>query len=113
MPYQIGNESGIIVQTKIQTGLENNTKPIKQTLLQIKAPQIEGKTPSKVKVVANTYASNNQTEEQFNQNNCNYDSKTGIITIQVENQPQDNIVQWNQNQKDEYKITKIQYRTIV
>ncbi len=110
MPYQIGNESGIIVQTKIQTGLENNTKPIKQTLLQIKAPQIEGKTPSKVKVVANTYASNNQTEEQFNQNNCNYDSKTGIITIQVENQPQDNIVQWNQNQKDEYKITYIYER---
>lgn len=105
IPYQIKDSKGTILQTIIKTGLENNSLPIKQTKLAVKVPEINGVNLKKVIVSANTYATNNNME--FNENNYTYNPETGIIDIIVNNEPNENIVQWNKINKDEFIITYI------
>lgn len=105
IPYQIKDSKGTILQTIVKLGLENNALPIKQTKLSVKVPQINGVNLKKVVVSANTYATNNNNE--FNINNYIYNPETGIIDITVNNEPNQNIVQWNKTNKDEFIITYI------
>lgn len=106
IPYTNNEKSGTILQTVIKTGLENNSLPIKQTKLTIKVPEINGTKPEEVIVTANnTYATNNLGQEKFSSNNWTYDETTGLITITVNNEENENKVAWNKLAKDEYVVT--------
>lgn len=106
IPYTNGEQTGTILQTLIKTGLENNSLPIKQTKLTVKVPEINGVKPEEVIVTAaGTYATNNQGQEKFTSDNWSYDEATGLITITVNNEANENKVAWNKQAKDEYVIT--------
>lgn len=107
IPYEVNTEKGTIIQTIIKTGLENNSLPIKQTKINVKVPTINGEKPNEVKVVANTYATNNQENAEFTSQNLIYNKDAGTIDITVNNQPNENKVEWNKNLKDEFVLTYI------
>ncbi len=98
--------SGIIIQTlvkvdnRINSEIEKNTIPVKETQLEISVPDYMEKTPSNISVVANTLeATNGQKAEEitFNDDNWNYDEESKKINIYVQNNPREVVVQ---NDKD-------------
>ena len=108
IPYEVNDRKGTIIQTILKSGLENNGLPIKQTKINIKVPQIDGKKPEEVVVIANsTKATNNQQVENFTNENWSYNKDTGIVEITVLNEPNENKVVWNKDVKDEYTLTYI------
>lgn len=102
------DENKVLLQSKISSGILNNTLPVETTTLEIVAPKIKGVKPSKVDVIAyNTYATNGQEGEKFNKDNWTYDEETEKITITVKNEKENNIVSWKKDCKDEYVVTYI------
>ena len=108
---------GVILQTsvKVDNLTEKNTLPVKNTNLSIQVPELDGKEPSKVTVVANTTeGTNGKTAGNvvFDENNWNYDSETNTLTISVENSKQ--LVQINNTEDylkeaEEEKIEEERY----
>lgn len=106
IPYVVGQKNGTIMQTLIKSGISGNVLPVEEEKITIKVPQINGKNPEKVSVVPNaTLASNGMKIEDFSDNNWNYDKDTGIITIVVKNEANENKVSWLKNMQDEFVIT--------
>ena len=107
--YKKEQEEGLVIQTAINTRLENNNIPIQETELNVKVPEINGIKPSKVNVNAtSTMATNGQDGTNFSKDNWNYDENNNEINIVVKNeQSKDNIVSWKKDCKDEYIITYI------
>lgn len=100
VPFSVGEKSGTIVQTIIKSGLENNSLPIEQMLVTINVPQVNGKNPTSVNI-----ATNGKITGEFTKDNWNYDNQTGIITINIKNEPQENYVVWEKDVKDEFIVT--------
>lgn len=108
IPYSENGANEIITQGKITSSVENSILPIKETNLEITAPKINNTNPSKVTVVANTNTTNgDQKGEKFTQDNWNYDSETGKVTINVKNEEVNGKVKWVKNTADEYLVTYI------
>lgn len=109
IPYTLQNSKGLVMQTTINTGLENNNLPVQETMLTLKVPQINGISPKRVNVTANsTMATNGQDGTNFEKENWNYDEGKSEINIIVKNEKDpNNIVSWKKNCKDEYVITYI------
>lgn len=109
IPYTLQNSKGLVMQTIVNTGLENNNLPVQETMLTINVPQINGVKPKRVNVTANsTMATNGQDGTNFGKENWNYDEEKNEISIIVKNEKdQNNIVLWKKNCKDEYVITYI------
>lgn len=108
MPYEVGEQTGTILQTTVKTGIEKNSLPVKQTKISVKVPEINGVKPEEVIVTANnTYGTNNQGADKFSKNNWSYDKENGTINIEVKNEPKENKVAWKKNVTDEYVITYI------
>lgn len=110
IPYSVNGTNKIITQGKLTSGVENSILPIKETNIEIIAPQINNEYPESVTVVANsTVATNGDANgDKFTYaNNCQYDSTTGKITINVKNEVTDGKIAWNKNVLDEYLITYI------
>lgn len=108
VPYDINKNKGILLQTMVTSGLENNNLPIQETNLAIVVPTIKGVKPSKVNVTANTtIATNGQNGLKFGTDNWSYHEETGILNIQVKNEAQDDKVAWEKNGKDVYIVTYI------
>ena len=106
IPYEEEGKKKVILQTMVKTGLEKNNIPVKETKIEIKVPEIEGKRPEEVKVYANTTkASNGKEGYEFNERNWEYEKEKGIIRIKVENEIKENKVSWEKESKDEYVIT--------
>ena len=106
IPYAIGQKNGTIMQTLIKSGISGNVLPVEEEKITIKVPQINGKNPEKVSVIPNgVLASNGMKVEEFSNNNWNYDKNTGIITILVKNEINENKVSWLKNVQDEFIIT--------
>lgn len=106
IPYAIGQKNGTIMQTLIKSGISGNVLPVEEEKITIKVPQINGKNPEKVSVIPNgVLASNGMKVEDFSYNNWNYDKNTGIITILVKNEINENKVSWLKNVQDEFIIT--------
>ena len=98
IPYAIGQKNGTIMQTLIKSGISGNVLPVEEEKITIKVPQINGKNPEKVSVIPNgVLASNGMKVEEFSNNNWNYDKNTGIITILVKNEINENKVSWLKN----------------
>lgn len=110
IPYSANGKNKLIIQGKMKSNLENALLPIKQTNIEVTAPQINNTLPESVKVVANSTAATNgdRTGINFNSSNWNYDSATGKITITVENKADANgKISWVKDASDEYLVTYI------
>ena len=72
-----------MVQTKVNVGVKDNTLPIKNTNLEITAPEINLVKPTSVKVVATSMAATNGEAEglDFTNENYAYDAESGKVTI--------------------------------
>lgn len=99
IPYTIGEQTGTILQTVINAGLENNALPINNTQISVKVPEINGVKPEKVIVNENNINATNIS--------WNYDENAGIINIVTNNEQSENKVKWNKNGNDEYLVTYI------
>lgn len=109
VPYNINGNMGIILQTKVSVGLENNSLPVKETSLDITVPKINDALPIEVQVNAKSLASTSGDERgtSFSEENWEYDEKTGKINIKIANEPdENNKVSWKEG-IDEYILTYI------
>ena len=110
VPYSANEKYGILVQTKIQANLENNSLPVSSTGIDITVPKINNQNPCYVNVVANHTKATNGREDgkEFNEQNYNYDEETGILNIQVQNNTNENgNISWKKNCTDEYVVTYV------
>lgn len=110
IPYNIQNETGVMLQSKITTKIDNNNLPIKGEELQIETAQLKNEKPKQVIVVANSTNGTNgeKIAQSFNSTNWNYDENTGIVKINIENKADENgNISWAKNAEDEYLITCI------
>lgn len=98
---------GVMVQVKVNSNVKDSNLPIKNTMLEIIAPEINSTKPTSVTVIANkTEATNGKTDGiEFTNSNYSYDIETGKVTINTANL-QDSI-SWKKNAKDEYIVTYI------
>ncbi len=107
IPYQQAEEYGVLVQTKLSSNLKDGVVPISKTQLSMQVPEIEGSKPQRVIVLANQTTATNQDENgnHFTNQNYNYNQETGNLTIEVENQADENSkIAWNQKGQDEYLV---------
>ena len=97
-----------IIETNVISTLNENVLPIKNTNIKITAPKIQENLPEEVRIHANsTIGTNGKAKESFSQENWNYNKETGEITINVENQAnEEGKVAWKAG-NDEYIVTYI------
>lgn len=107
IPYAIGDKYGVMLQTKVNSGISNSTLPIKNTEINIQVPEINGIKPTSVNVIAiNTKASNGLSNGiEFTSDNYIYDEETKTVKITVANKEDE--IAWLKNVKDEYLVTFI------
>lgn len=105
VPYKINDTYGVMLQTKVNSGVKDSTLPIKNTSVELSVPEINGTKPSTVTATANkTEATNGKTDGlEFTNNNYSYDMEAGKVTLNVSNL-QDSI-SWKKNALDEYLVT--------
>lgn len=108
VPYDINDEKGLILQTTIKSGIKDNVLPIKNTNIQVNVPSINGISPKDIKVNANNTVATNGQESGINFNENNYNIEENIITINVENNLDENQkIFWKKQATDEYVISFI------
>lgn len=105
VPYKINDTYGVMLQTKVNSGVKDSTLPIKNTSVELSVPEINGTKPSIVTATANkTGATNGKTDGlEFTNSNYSYDMEAGKVTLNVSNL-QDSI-SWKKNALDEYLVT--------
>lgn len=109
IPYQKEEEYGVLVQTKINASVLENSVPVSQTSLEITLPSINDQKPQRVSVVANTTKASNGKEDgiSFNKDNYQYNVETAKLIINVKNEEDaQGKINWKQG-KDEYLVTYI------
>lgn len=106
VPYNIESKKGILVETTIKTNVKDSALPIKSTHIEYSVPKLGDTLPEKTIVVAKqTVATNGDTNgENFYSDNWQYDSKTGKVTIEVNNKEKNGMIQWKKDAMDEYKV---------
>lgn len=110
IPYSIAGQNGLMLQMKVQSYLKDNLLPVKQNKIEISIPTIENQKPTKVKVLANTTKATNGDDSgiNFTEENYTYNEETGILTIQVQNnENEEGIISWSKQAQDEFIITAI------
>ena len=107
IPYQMGEKQGVMLQTRVKVGIQDGKLPIKKTNLEIQSPEINGRKPTEVTVVATNMKGTNGEEngQNFTSNNYVYEKETGKVTVTVENGK--NNITWLNNVEDEYIVTYI------
>ena len=100
--YEVEGNSKRIVQILVDSKLENDLYPIKNTNIKLNVPQgVES-----VKVHSrSTNATNGDAE--FNEENYKYNSDTGILEINIQNQEKDGKISWIKEKKDSLVVTYI------
>ncbi len=134
IPYHKDNEYGVMVQSKITTGIKENKLPIAKTKLQIEVPEIklpntdeeaqnqlseemlvgepteefESKKPERISVISNSLKATkgNSSENIFGKENYTYNKEEGKIVIEVSNSVAEGKIAWGEG-KDEYIVTFI------
>ncbi len=110
VPYHINEESGVILQTTIQTNIKDNVLPVQETKIEINVPKLAGTNPTQVIVAANSTSATNgeETAESFSQENYTYDDENQLLTIHVKNEAtEEGTVSWKKNAADEYLVSYI------
>jgi len=106
LPYEIAGKKGILLQTMVNSSIQENKTAINQTQIEIQAPTIAGKAPTRVKVTANSMGATNgsKTGIEFAAQNYSYNEETKTITIQTNNK--ENEIAW-QKAQDQYIINML------
>jgi len=107
IPYHNGEKYGVLLQFYINSGIKDSRLPIKTTKIDITVPTLNNIKPTSANVIAtSTEATNGEIiGTNFTSSNYNYNSTSGILTINTENK-QDKI-SWIKNSKDRYLATFI------
>lgn len=107
IPYATGQEYGVMLQTKVSSGVVNSKLPIKRSGISITVPQINNIKPTEVNVIAlNTKATNGEIDgTNFTVDNFEYNSEIGVVNIVVQNSNAE--ITLAENLKDEYLVTYI------
>lgn len=94
-----------IVQIAINSGVANNLYPVKEALLNVQAPKIAGEYPEEAFVNGNDVLATSG--DKLNSSNWDYDNETGMITVNIKNNPEGNRVNWTKNKLDRIIVTYI------
>lgn len=107
IPYHIGEKYGVLLQFYIDAEIKDSKLPIKTTKIDVTVPTLNDIKPTSANVIAtSTEATNGEVNgTNFTSSNYNYDSTTGVLTINTKNK-QDKI-SWVKNVKDRYLVTFI------
>ena len=107
IPYHIGEKYGVLLQFYIESGIKDNKLPIKTTKIDVTVPTLNNIKPTSANVIAtSTEATNGEANgTNFTSSNYNYDSTTGILTINTKNKQEK--ISWVKNVKDRYLVTFI------
>ena len=98
-------EEETILQEKIDIEKIKASLPIRETVVEIQAPSLDGNYPKTVRVNSNkTEMTNGKNYEEVSIDYV-YDNTTGAITIQVENKAENGIVYSGESGKDEFIVT--------
>lgn len=105
IPYATKGNYGVMIQTKVNVSVKDNTLPIKNTNIEVTAPEVNLVKPTSVTVVATSMAATNGEAEglDFTSDNYAYDAETGKVTINVDNLADS--ISWKKNVSDEYLLT--------
>lgn len=106
VPYEQGEEKGIVLQTKIKANLNNSNLPIEKTKIQTTIPTINGISPKNIYVTADTTESTNGKKGE-DITNLNWNKKEETINIEVTNTQNNNKIIWKKGCTDEYILTFI------
>ena len=99
-------ENKRMVQILVESGLNNNAYPIKNTKIIANALKIDNQLPENILVsTRGTVATNGETEYKTLNDEWKYDEKAGTVTINTSNNKNDNKVMWKKEGKDKYIIT--------
>lgn len=102
---EFNGEEKRVIQIQVKSGLNDNLFPVKMSSINIQTPKISDIYPESVLVSSNdTLVTNGK---MLSQDNWNYDSESGLITINVENKAEDNKVSWVKNGEDKLIVTYI------
>ncbi len=102
----IKNENEIILQNKIEIERTEGILAVEKTEIELDAIKIGEYYPETVEVIGNSTKGTNGREDEkveFNQNNYSYNSQTGKINIQIQNQEENGSV-WAGKGKDSISI---------
>lgn len=102
---KFNGEEKRIIQVQVSLGLNNNLFPIERTIVNINTPKISDKYAEKVLVNSNKeLATNGKT---LSKDNWNYNGETGVISLNIENKPEDNKISWLRNRDDNFIVTYV------
>ena len=105
IPYKIDDDTcGLMLQAKLDISIVDGKLPIKNTQIKIQVPQIKEQKPESVKVVVEL-ADGTTKSLNIEEQNCVYDTETGIVTITVSNEKDE--IMWLKNVADKYFVTFI------
>ena len=110
IPYDINGNRGLVLETKVQSYLQDNQYPINSNKIEIDVPTINNIKPKSINVIANTTKATNgdANAENFTEENYTYDVNTNKLTIIVENERNlEGKVSWKKNAKDEFVVNYI------
>lgn len=89
VPFKTESIQGTLLQTTIKAGIENDNLPMKQAFINIEVPVINHVKPTSVTVLGKEIS---------------YNKETGILTISIKNEPENNQISWEKNGPTSYKI---------
>lgn len=110
IPYNVGEEYGVIFQALISNKLKENAMPVKEQTTTVEVPVINETKPEEVKVTVNNTKATNGKEDgiDFNQDNYSYNKEEGKVEIKLANNPNEqNNISWNKNATDEILVNFI------
>lgn len=99
-------EGKTLIEVRLSSGLNKNIMPIKETATELEVPEIEGKLPVYVNVIANSLVSTKGelNGASFSENNFEYNEEEKKLKISVQNLVSENgEVSWKDG-VDEYKV---------
>ena len=107
--YKDGDENKLIVFASATSGMKDGSLPIKNTSIEMQAPQLNKKYPEEVFVSAkNTVATNGDLlGTSFAEENYTYNKEDGKLNISVDNKEQNGNINWTKNVLDEYDIAYV------
>lgn len=110
IPYNVGEEYGVIFQSLISNKVKDNSMPVKEQITTVEVPLINEAKPEEVKVTVNNTNATNGKENgvEFNQDNYTYNRENGKLEIKLTNNPNDqNNISWKKNSVDEILVNFI------
>ena len=102
--FEINGENKRVVQVLIESGLQDNRYPVKETSIEVSAIN----DAELIDVISRgTKATNGKNEIEFNEKNWIYDEENNIVKISVNNAIENGTISWEKGITDSYVVTYI------